>query len=59
MTEARRNLIPLSSGRRVAVLEQGDPDGAPLFYFHGWPAAGVQGAMIVADLFSISLQPAS
>ena len=59
MTDARRHLIPLSSGRRVAVLEQGDPDGAPLFYFHGWPAAGVQGAMIDADLFSIPLQPAS
>ena len=48
MTDARRHLIPLASGRRVAVLEYGDPHGAPLFYFHGWPAAGVQGALLDA-----------
>ena len=48
MTDARRHLIPLASGRRVALLEYGDPHGTPLFYFHGWPAAGVQGALLDA-----------
>ena len=48
MSDARRHLIPLASGRRVAVLEYGDPHGTPLFYFHGWPAAGVQGALVDA-----------
>jgi pimeloyl-ACP methyl ester carboxylesterase len=33
----------------VAVLEYGDPRGTPLFYFHGWPAAGVQGALLEAS----------
>ena len=45
MTEARRHLISLASGRRVAVCEYGDPNGTPLFYSHGWPAAGIQGAL--------------
>jgi pimeloyl-ACP methyl ester carboxylesterase len=40
--------ISLSSGRRVTVHEYGDPTGTPLFYFHGWPAAGVQGSLLDA-----------
>jgi len=48
MTNPRRHLIPLASRRRVAVMEYGDPQGTPLFYFHGWPAAGVQGALLDA-----------
>ncbi len=47
MTPARR-LIPLASGQRVALLEYGDPEGKPLFFFHGWPAAGIQGSMLDA-----------
>lgn len=46
MINACRHLIPLASGRRVMVHEFGDPHGRPLFYFHGWPAAGVQGALL-------------
>lgn len=46
MPDARRHLIPLASGQRVAVHEYGDPQGQPMFYFHGWPAAGVQGSML-------------
>ena len=45
MTEARRHVVPLASGRRVTVLEYGDPNGTPLFYSHGWPAAGLQAAL--------------
>jgi len=29
----------LSSGRRVAVESYGDPQGAPVFFFHGWPSS--------------------
>lgn len=56
MTESRRHLIPLASGRRVAVLEYGAPDGAPLFFFHGWPAAGMQGAMLDADARALGIR---
>ena len=56
MIEARRHLIPLASGRRVAVLEYGAPDGPPLFYFHGWPAAGVQGAMLDAEARDLGIR---
>ena len=32
----------------MAVHEYGDPHGTPLFYFHGWPAAGMQAALLDA-----------
>lgn len=36
----------LSSGRRLGYSEFGDPRGAPLFYFHGWPASRLQGEIL-------------
>lgn len=36
----------LPSGRRLAYAEYGDPAGAPLFYFHGWPGSRLQGEII-------------
>ena len=30
----------------VTYREFGDPNGAPLFFFHGWPGSALQGAMI-------------
>lgn len=48
MPDPLRHLIPLTSGRRVSLLEYGDPLGTPLFFFHGWPAAAVQGALLDA-----------
>ena len=48
MTDTHRRLISLSSGRHVAVHEYGDPHGTPLFFCHGWPAAGMQGALLDA-----------
>lgn len=36
--------LDLSSGHRIAWEESGDPDGIPVFFFHGWPASRLQGA---------------
>jgi pimeloyl-ACP methyl ester carboxylesterase len=38
-------LVPVPGGRRVAVQSYGDPAGAPVFYFHGWPSSRLQGAI--------------
>jgi pimeloyl-ACP methyl ester carboxylesterase len=38
------HLIPLLSGGTLAVDEDGDPHGTPVFFFHGWPASRLQGA---------------
>jgi pimeloyl-ACP methyl ester carboxylesterase len=40
--------MTLSSGRKLGFDEYGDPRGAPLFYFHGWPSSRSQGKMLDA-----------
>lgn len=40
------NFITLSTGRRLAYAEYGDPRGTPAFYFHGWPSSGIQGSLM-------------
>ncbi len=40
--------LKLSSGRTLAYAEYGDANGAPAFYFHGWPSAGIQGSLMDA-----------
>lgn len=40
--------LRLSSGRMLGYAEHGDPAGVPCFYFHGWPSARVQGALMDA-----------
>jgi pimeloyl-ACP methyl ester carboxylesterase len=37
--------IHLSDGRHLAFSEFGDPKGKPVFFFHGWPGARLQGAI--------------
>lgn len=32
----------LKSGKKLAYLDLGDPNGIPVFYFHGWPSARIQ-----------------
>lgn len=32
-----------AGGRAVAVESYGDPNGAPVFFFHGWPSSRFQG----------------
>lgn len=34
--------IALSDGRKLAYAEYGDPNGSPLFFFHGWPSSRLQ-----------------
>ena len=38
-------IVPLSSGRRVAVECYGAPEGTPVFFFHGWPSSRWQGRL--------------
>ncbi len=35
--------LTLSSGRKLAYAEYGDPKGVPMFFFHGWPGSRLQG----------------
>jgi pimeloyl-ACP methyl ester carboxylesterase len=36
--------FPMPDGGVIAGEESGDPAGAPVFFFHGWPASRLQGA---------------
>ncbi len=40
--------ITLVDGRRLGWAEFGDPQGLPLFYFHGFPASRLEGKLIEA-----------
>ncbi len=33
----------LMAGNKVCYAEYGDPDGIPVFFFHGWPGSRLQG----------------
>lgn len=37
------HLIEVPGSRKVAVESYGDPKGAPVFFFHGWPSSRFQG----------------
>lgn len=39
-------ILHLESGLKLGYVEHGDPAGVPLFYFHGWPSARVQGELM-------------
>jgi pimeloyl-ACP methyl ester carboxylesterase len=45
MTDGADRTIELSDGRRLGYAEFGDPGGAPVIYFHGWPGARVEGLL--------------
>ena len=38
------HLFRLADGRDLAFMEWGDPDGFPVFYFHGTPGSRLEGA---------------
>lgn len=38
--------VPLPSGAVLAIEEYGAPQGIPVFFFHGWPSAAVQGVLL-------------
>ena len=39
MVNMSSNTIRLDDGRILGFLECGDPDGKPVFYFHGFPGS--------------------
>lgn len=39
-------VVPLPSGVQLAIEEYGSPQGEPVFFFHGWPSAAVQGVLL-------------
>ena len=41
------NVVRLQDGRLLGYAEYGDPDGRPLFYFHGTPGSRVEGRAVV------------
>lgn len=40
---ANDHTIKLKDGRRLGFAEYGDPEGKPLFFFHGWPSSRLHG----------------
>ncbi len=40
------HVVTLSSGRKLAYAEYGDPTGTPLLYYHGWPSSRLQAALL-------------
>jgi len=46
---SKGNTIKLSDGRTLAYLESGDPNGRPVFFFHGGPGSRLEG-QIYSDL---------
>lgn len=37
--------MALPDGRKIAFRIYGDPEGAPLFYFHGWPGSSSEASL--------------
>lgn len=40
------HVIDLSSGRKLAYAQYGDPTGRPLFFYHGWPSSRLYGELL-------------
>ena len=43
MEERISKTIILKDGRKLGYVEYGDPNGKPLFFFHGWPGSRFSG----------------
>ncbi len=41
-TDLTTQQITLRDGRKLGFAEYGDPEGAPVLYFHGWPGSRVE-----------------
>ncbi|MDE0826993.1 MAG: alpha/beta hydrolase [Akkermansiaceae bacterium] len=46
MVDLETQFHTLPSGQQVCFAEYGDPDGRPLYYFHGWPSSRLQGKLL-------------
>ena len=53
---SRTELLTLRTGRRVAVESYGDPNGAPVFFFHGWPSSRLQGGLVHSAASSLGVR---
>ena len=45
VSRACGELVPLQNGGHIAYDEYGDPHGAPVFFFHGWPSSRSMGQL--------------
>jgi pimeloyl-ACP methyl ester carboxylesterase len=48
--------IELNDRRQMAYSEFGDPGGKPILFFHGWPGARLQGAILDRSATSLGLR---
>lgn len=39
MSEDKTRIFTLNDGRKLGYIEYGEPNGIPIFYFHGWPGS--------------------
>lgn len=44
---ANEALIRLADGRVLSYAEYGEPNGEPVFYFHGWPGSRHEGQLMI------------
>src|SRR5512141_2763064 len=51
-----RGQYRLSGGRLLGYAEYGDPAGAPVFYFHGWPSSRLEGRAAHAPALNLGLR---
>src|SRR5512140_1859845 len=50
MTTQMEQIISLPDGRKMTYAEYGDPDGKPIFYFHGNPGSRLDPKMVEPEL---------
>jgi len=43
------HFVPLESGRKLQVLDEGDPRGRPIFWLHGTPGCRLMSAQLIYD----------
>lgn len=51
------NIIKLKDGRILGYAEYGNPDGKPLFSFHGWPSSRFQLSVLNEDISKLNVKP--
>jgi pimeloyl-ACP methyl ester carboxylesterase len=51
-----RQVFHLSDGRALGYAEYGDPQGKPLFYFHGWPSSRIEFSGLNGDAIANELR---
>lgn len=47
--ETANRTCPLPGGRKLGFAEGGDPKGAPVFYFHGFPGSRLEATLLPAS----------